>query len=556
VAGVAANLTWKGGLASNAWDLTTTKNFLNGGTADFFYNGDNVTFDDTGSTSPAISITGTLSPGSVTVNNTANAYTFAGTGSIAGTTGLVKNGANSLTISNANTYTGGTTLNAGQLNINNASAIGSGLLTITGGTLDNTSAGAITLSTNNAQAWNGDFAFAGTNDLNLGTGAVTMSGNRVVTVNAGNLTVGGAIAGTGYGLTKAGAGTLTLSGANSYTGATNINGGKLLLSTNSSSLTAGAYGIGSTATLEINTGASTWLAVGSPSFSGAGTLTKTGTGTLQLGSSGSAAAVMSMGSGSLIDIQAGTIELDWSYNKTTWSTNLADMNIAAGATFDTWDYGSNNGANIKIGALSGSGTVTRGGSNPGNGRLEVGVDGGSANFSGIIQNPTLTATLSVIKSGTGTQTLSGANTYTGGTTVTQGTLAIGGSGSILVAGGASGLTINSGATFALNGTLQLALNSSQISNSGTFDLSVGSPVLDLNGKITGLTDGETINLFSTTGTITGNFSNIIGYDTAHYTASFNNINGQLLFTAVPEPGAWVSLLGGCAVLLGLRRRRY
>jgi hypothetical protein len=26
--------------------------------------------------------------------------------------------------------------------------------------------------------------------------------------------------------------------------------------------------------------------------------------------------------------------------------------------------------------------------------------------------------------------------------------------------------------------------------------------------------------------------------------------------AVPEPGAWASLLGGCGVLLGLRRRRY
>jgi hypothetical protein len=28
-----------------------------------------------------------------------------------------------------------------------------------------------------------------------------------------------------------------------------------------------------------------------------------------------------------------------------------------------------------------------------------------------------------------------------------------------------------------------------------------------------------------------------------------------LITAVPEPGAWVSLLGGCGVLVGLRRRR-
>jgi hypothetical protein len=33
------------------------------------------------------------------------------------------------------------------------------------------------------------------------------------------------------------------------------------------------------------------------------------------------------------------------------------------------------------------------------------------------------------------------------------------------------------------------------------------------------------------------------------------ISGVIL-TQVPEPGAWVSMLGGCGVLMGLRRRRY
>ena len=45
--------------------------------------------------------------------------------------------------------------------------------TISGGTIGNTSGAAITLSTNNAENWNGDFTFAGGNDLNLGAGAVT-----------------------------------------------------------------------------------------------------------------------------------------------------------------------------------------------------------------------------------------------------------------------------------------------------------------------------------------------------------------------------------------------
>ena len=68
--------------------------------------------------------------------------------------------------------TGGVTLSAGQLNINHATALGTGTFTISGGTIDNTSGGSITESNNNAQAWNGDFTFTGSNALNLGTGAV------------------------------------------------------------------------------------------------------------------------------------------------------------------------------------------------------------------------------------------------------------------------------------------------------------------------------------------------------------------------------------------------
>jgi hypothetical protein len=49
---------------------------------------------------------------------------------------------------------------------------------------------------------------------------------------------------------------------------------------------------------------------------------------------------------------------------------------------------------------------------------------------------------------------------------------------------------------------------------------------------------------------------MIRYDTAHYTESFNGTNGQILFTAVSEPGTIVSLIGGIGMLLGLRRRRY
>src|SRR5207249_7023697 len=118
------------------------------------------------------------------------------------------------------------TLNAGTLNIGNASALGdaSNTFVITGGTIDNSSGSALTIS-NYAQTWTGNFTFTGTNNLNLGTGNVTLNANPTITTTAGTLTVDGAIAdGSGTSLTKAGAGTLLLTGASTYDGTTTING--------------------------------------------------------------------------------------------------------------------------------------------------------------------------------------------------------------------------------------------------------------------------------------------------------------------------------------------
>jgi len=149
---------------------------------------------------------------------------------------FIKQGSGALTITQPNYACTNFVLNAGKFNLNHAYAINgyaNSTMTINGGTIDNTSGGTIALNNNPpSYFWYGDFTFAGTGSLNLGSGIVILGGNRQVTCNASILTVGGVISdgSSGYSLTKAGAGTLTLSGANTYSGNTIVSAGTLALS--------------------------------------------------------------------------------------------------------------------------------------------------------------------------------------------------------------------------------------------------------------------------------------------------------------------------------------
>lgn len=171
---------------------------------------------------------------------------------------VMKSGAGQWTFSGNNTYSGGTILNQGTLNINHPSALGTGPFTISANTTnDNTSDGPIVLANNNPMTWSGDFTFLGTRDLNLGNGAVSLATNagttRTIKAVAGNLTVGGPISDgtTATNLTKTGAGTLRLApatGTNAYSGNTTVSAGTLLLNGVLSS-SAGSVTVSNGATL-------------------------------------------------------------------------------------------------------------------------------------------------------------------------------------------------------------------------------------------------------------------------------------------------------------------
>ncbi len=169
----AATRSWAG--SSGSWDNGTSLSWVEGD--QLFYSGDAVTFGEIAADN-IVSLAGTVAPSRITVSNATGAYTFSGTGSIVGSTGLTMNGTNSLNITTSNTYSGGTTITAGSIIAGSATALGtgtvsigaSGTLNVGAFTLANTISGSgtitSTVSTGSSQL-NGDLSgFTGTLNVN------------------------------------------------------------------------------------------------------------------------------------------------------------------------------------------------------------------------------------------------------------------------------------------------------------------------------------------------------------------------------------------------------
>jgi autotransporter-associated beta strand protein len=119
------NLVWDS-TSSALWDITTSYNWFNLGLdiQDQFYQNDNVLFDDTPGVVTNINITTTVDPGAITNNSSTNNFSFGGAGSIGGGASIVKMGSGTLTLSNANSFTGPVTVLGGTLKAGNSAALG------------------------------------------------------------------------------------------------------------------------------------------------------------------------------------------------------------------------------------------------------------------------------------------------------------------------------------------------------------------------------------------------------------------------------------------------
>jgi autotransporter-associated beta strand protein len=158
---------------------------------------------------------------------------------------LTKTGAGQLTLGSPNTFTGGVVLSAGTLGVGSSTALGSGNLTINGGTLAAvTSPRTIT----NAITVGGNFTLGGlTQSITLNGATLNLGGaTRTITLN-NSATIGGVVSNGGLILENpSGTRNLTLNGNNTYLGATTVNSGTLIL--------GGAGSINTTSAITVNGG--------------------------------------------------------------------------------------------------------------------------------------------------------------------------------------------------------------------------------------------------------------------------------------------------------------
>ncbi|MFT4054645.1 MAG: autotransporter domain-containing protein [Novosphingobium sp.] len=423
---------------SGTLGATSGSTTINGGTLDL--GGTNQTQTSL-TQGPATILNGTLALGTyvisggtltstaaANVSNTIDARAGMIDGVLSGTAALIKTGSGEVTLTAANTFSGGTTIDAGTLFLANTGDIVASVAIGTAGTLD-------------ISAANGD------RDLDTVTGAGTIAlGVNTLTLTQAAGAYAGSISGTGGLILSAGQG-YALNGASTYTGGTALLTGSLSLG-NSDALGTSTLAMSEFTAINLT---QSGMVIGND-------ITVSGDPTIFVptGVTATVAGTISDGSepGDIVKTGGGTLVFT---GENTYSAGTA---ISEG-TLQLGDGGTSgsiigNVANDAVLAFDRSDAVT---------------------FAG-----TISGTGTVVHAGAGTTTLSGVNTYSGGTTISAGAL-LGsatsfGSGAILDDGSLT-LIQTTDATFA-----------NAINGNGTFTKQ-GAGMLTLTGT-SGLTGATTV----------------------------------------------------------------
>ncbi|KQA00260.1 autotransporter protein [Brucella abortus] len=447
---------------------------------------------------------------------------------LTGTHGLEKADGGTLILTGANTYTGGTAISGGTLQLGDGATNGSvqgaistgadaahkGVLAIraaagTPATIGNTISGTGSVSVlggtvtfSVANSYTGGTTLAGgttivTADANLGAVGTNVALNNGATLRFGanldathsfthafqlgtvasdvgtldtdghDVAMSGVISGAG-GLMKSGTGTVTLSGVNTYTGGTTLTAGTLAAASDNN--LGGASG-----GLTFNGGTLQVMGTSWTSTNRAVSL-QAGGGTFDIEDAANNFAVTQgvAGAGGLTKSGSGTLTLSGANSYTGATTVSAGTLVVAndntGGGTTTVDVGA--GLQIGTGGVSGSlaGDIVN------NGTLVVNRSD-ALNLANAISGAG-----SLMKSGAGTLTLSGANSYTGATTVSAGTLTQGAAGGFSTA--SSRYDVDTDGTLDLGGfdTMLAALY-----NAGTINMNVGAAgsTLMVNGDYVG-----------------------------------------------------------------------
>ena len=402
-----------------------------------------------------------------------------------GTTSLVKTGTGTWTLSGSNTYTGGTQINAGVLAITNTSALGTGTVTISSGTLRATMSGTVansivanaarvdtngnavrlsgvisgsngftkaatsgTLTLAGDNTFTGDVSLDGsttispasvlvvTRNSSLGTGAKTVSvagygKTLILDGTAGDITLASTI---GFSVSNEGsAAILNRAGDNTISGpiGMTLGGGGTIIQSDAGSLTLAGNISSNTGSRRLTLTGSAGGTVSGNVGNGVGTvgITKTGPGTWTLTGSNTYSSTTTGSAGVLIFGRQAAL-----YGGTTASWTKSNITFESGATLGVrvGDAASGFFDSTAVDTLLGAGGLGASDASSGlkSGALfafdTTNATAGSFTYASTIANPNSGSNvLGIVKLASGTLTLSGSNSYTGGATVSGGRLTLG-----------------------------------------------------------------------------------------------------------------------------------